>query len=362
MKNNKKAVLSNANAGVWAGIQDENNLYIVNFYFKAFTGKEISGMADPLAEPDTPTVGDLYLVGRDIEETEFWGVTGINQDDILEYTAGGWVIYSDTLFTLFVDIAEQTAELNQEKEDRQAADNLLQAQITEEAQSRNAADLLKANLDSPALTGIPTAPTAASATNNTQLATTAFVKAVVDDLINGAPGTADTLLELFNEIQNNDSAIDALNSAIANKTNTNGSNISDAAAFRTALGLQALAILATVGAAQIDNGAIGYDKVASDLKDINVLATNTANWSFTGYGINEVTINTNITVAFINLLLNKSIAVTLTVTNGASVTWPAMVGTPVGDSIDSDGVYDIYCHCKKVTSGSEKVVVTIIKR
>ncbi|KTE89297.1 hypothetical protein [Desulfitobacterium hafniense] len=35
----------------------------------------------------------------------------------------------------------------------------------------------KANLASPTLTGTPTAPTAATATNNTQIATTAFVKA-----------------------------------------------------------------------------------------------------------------------------------------------------------------------------------------
>lgn len=38
---------------------------------------------------------------------------------------------------------------------------------------------LKANLNSPALTGIPTAPTAAGGTNTTQLATTAFVTAAV---------------------------------------------------------------------------------------------------------------------------------------------------------------------------------------
>lgn len=35
---------------------------------------------------------------------------------------------------------------------------------------------LKANLASPTLTGTPTAPTAAVATNNTQIATTAYVK------------------------------------------------------------------------------------------------------------------------------------------------------------------------------------------
>ena len=40
---------------------------------------------------------------------------------------------------------------------------------------------LKAPLASPALTGTPTAPTAAKATNTTQIATTAFVKTVVND-------------------------------------------------------------------------------------------------------------------------------------------------------------------------------------
>jgi hypothetical protein len=39
----------------------------------------------------------------------------------------------------------------------------------------NSADALKANLASPALTGIPTAPTASAGTSTTQLATTAFV-------------------------------------------------------------------------------------------------------------------------------------------------------------------------------------------
>lgn len=38
-----------------------------------------------------------------------------------------------------------------------------------------AADNLKANIASPALTGVPTAPTAAAGTNNTQIATTAYV-------------------------------------------------------------------------------------------------------------------------------------------------------------------------------------------
>ena len=60
----------------------------------------------------------------------------------------------------------------------------------------NAAIALKAPLASPALTGTPTAPTAAQATNNTQLATTAFVKAAIAALVDSSPGALDTLNEL----------------------------------------------------------------------------------------------------------------------------------------------------------------------
>ncbi len=62
--------------------------------------------------------------------------------------------------------------------------------------SVNVALASKAPLASPALTGVPTAPTAAGGTNTTQLATTAFVKAALDSLINAAPGALDTLDEL----------------------------------------------------------------------------------------------------------------------------------------------------------------------
>lgn len=49
---------------------------------------------------------------------------------------------------------------------------------------------------SPAFTGIPTAPTANSGTNNTQIATTAFVKTEIAALVGSAPAALDTLEEL----------------------------------------------------------------------------------------------------------------------------------------------------------------------
>jgi len=58
------------------------------------------------------------------------------------------------------------------------------------------ANLGGAPLVSPALTGIPTAPTPAQTVNNTQIATTAFVKAALAALVNGSPAALDTLKEL----------------------------------------------------------------------------------------------------------------------------------------------------------------------
>lgn len=53
-----------------------------------------------------------------------------------------------------------------------------------------------AGLDSPALTGTPTAPTATAGTSTTQLATTAFVAGEVAGIVDSAPATLDTLNEL----------------------------------------------------------------------------------------------------------------------------------------------------------------------
>ena len=55
---------------------------------------------------------------------------------------------------------------------------------------------LKAPLAGPTFTGTPTGPTATTGTNTTQLATTAFVKTAVDNLVDSAPGALDTLNEL----------------------------------------------------------------------------------------------------------------------------------------------------------------------
>ncbi|HBN5557615.1 TPA: tail fiber protein [Escherichia coli] len=75
----------------------------------------------------------------------------------------------------------------------------------------------KAPIESPSLTGTPTAPTAAQGTNSTQIANTAYVKAAITALINGAPGTLDTLKEIAAAINNDPNFSTTINNALALK-------------------------------------------------------------------------------------------------------------------------------------------------
>ena len=76
---------------------------------------------------------------------------------------------------------------------------------------------LKAPLASPALTGVPTAPTAAAATNTTQVATTAYVRGEVAALVNSATSTLDTLGEIATALVNDANLSTTLTNSIALK-------------------------------------------------------------------------------------------------------------------------------------------------
>ncbi len=76
---------------------------------------------------------------------------------------------------------------------------------------------LKAPLASPTFSGIPSAPTAVSTTNSTQIATTEFVKTAIGDVVGGAPVGLDTLSELAAALNNDPSAATNLTNALALK-------------------------------------------------------------------------------------------------------------------------------------------------
>ncbi|MEQ9888130.1 phage tail protein [Pectobacterium zantedeschiae] len=113
---------------------------------------------------------------------------------------------------------------------------------------------------SPVFTGTPTAPTAASSSNNTQLATTAFVKAAVAALVNGSPAALDTLQELANALGNDPNFSTTVLNALAGKLakDQNGADITDKTKFRENLGLvkQTAPFDATANAVMV-NGAWG---------------------------------------------------------------------------------------------------------
>lgn len=88
------------------------------------------------------------------------------------------------------------SDVDQNESDADTAIANLQSDVDQNEADADAAIALKADIDSPALTGTPTAPTAGVGTNTTQLATTAFVAAAVANVIDAAPGALDTLNEL----------------------------------------------------------------------------------------------------------------------------------------------------------------------
>lgn len=121
----------------------------------------------------------------------------------------------------------------------------------------NNALALKAPLASPALTGAPTAPTAVQSTNNTQIATTAFVKSAVAGLVGSSPEALDTLNELAAALGNEPNFATTVMNALAGKqpldatlTNLSGKSISGLLEY---LGLGELSLAGTA------SGVIGLN-------------------------------------------------------------------------------------------------------
>ena len=96
----------------------------------------------------------------------------------------------------------------------------------------------KAPLSSPALTGTPTAPTAAQSVNNTQIATTAFVKSAIAAMVGSAPAALDTLNELAAALGNDPNFATTMLNALAGKqpldntlTNLSGKDVAGLLAY-----------------------------------------------------------------------------------------------------------------------------------
>jgi len=93
---------------------------------------------------------------------------------------------------------------------------------------------LKSNIASPTFTGTPAAPTASAATNTTQLATTAFVRTEVSNLVASAPGALDTLNELALALGSDANFSTTVTNSLALKANIAGPTFTGVASGATA--------------------------------------------------------------------------------------------------------------------------------
>lgn len=140
---------------------------------------------------------------------------------------------------------------------------------------------------SPSLTGTPTAPTASAATNTTQLATTQFVRTEVANLINGAPGALDTLVELATALGNDANFATTLTTNLAGKEPTITAGTT-AQYWRGDKSWQTLNS-AAVGLGNVDN--------TSDInKPVSTATHNTFN-SLTAKAVVQTTTSANITLS-----------------------------------------------------------------
>ncbi|HFH2626166.1 TPA: phage tail protein, partial [Escherichia coli] len=130
---------------------------------------------------------------------------------------------------------------------------------------------LKAPLSSPALTGTPTAPTAAQSVNNTQIATTAFVKSAIAAMVGSAPAALDTLNELAAALGNDPNFSTTVLNALAGKqpldntlTNLSGKDVAGLLAY---LGLGEAAKMSA--AALVINGNTLTAKIPVVINGVN---------------------------------------------------------------------------------------------
>jgi hypothetical protein len=86
----------------------------------------------------------------------------------------------------------------------------------------------KAPLASPSLTGTPTAPTATSGTNNTQIATTAYVDSAVAGIVDSAPETLNTLNELAAALGDDANFATSVSNSIGSKVAKSGDTMTGA--------------------------------------------------------------------------------------------------------------------------------------
>ncbi|MXF12391.1 phage tail protein [Escherichia coli] len=211
----------------------------------------------------------------------------------------------------------------------------------------NNALALKAPLSSPALTGTPTAPTAAQSVNNTQIATTAFVKSAIAGMVGSAPAALDTLNELAAALGNDPNFATTMLNALAGKqpldntlTNLSGK---DVAGLLTYLGLREAAKLGAAVGVTGNTGRILIPALIGGVEQ-NIIFQWVSGFLSDSTGVATVTLP----MAFPNALLHAT-----AIDSGASASsWNGSAGTTWGFDIGGSTRATVKLRVLRTTNGT----------
>lgn len=136
----------------------------------------------------------------------------------------------------------------------------------------------KAPLNSPALVGTPTAPTAAPGTNTTQIATMAAIQQAIANLLDSAPGALDTLNELAAALGDDPNFATTVTNALAGKQPLDAT-LTGLAALAMTAGQMAYATgndtFATVASQAFGRSLLTLADAATGRTALGISATNT---------------------------------------------------------------------------------------
>lgn len=220
----------------------------------------------------------------------------------------------------------------------------------------NNALALKAPLSSPALTGTPTAPTAAQSVNNTQIATTAFVKSAIAAMVGSAPAALDTLKELAAALGNDPNFATTMLNALAGKqpldntlTNLSGKDVAGLLAY-LGLGEAAKRDVGTGNNQLPDMSAFGMSRNGQTAWDIlpNGMIRQTGTVTLTPVGnFNAITLGGVLyythyyRVNFPRQFPNAQIATLATLASYSFSTQSSMAGKSLATHRDTDSGTDV---------------------
>jgi hypothetical protein len=210
-------------------VTDGTNYYRATTRVAATTGALVyqgtwnASSNSPTLASGTGTRGYYYVVAT---------AGTISIDGVATWNVGDWLVFDGSKWDKVDGVASEVLSIN----GRTGAVSILSADVT------GALGYTPANLVSPSFTGTPTAPTASTSTNSTQLATTAFVLGQASNVTPSMAGTAAIGSSLLYARADHVHATDTTRLGAAN----NLSDLANVVTARTNLGAGAASGLATL--------------------------------------------------------------------------------------------------------------------